>query len=836
MMLNAFSSKTRFVIRYALGCWASLWLGLPAMGEFPEKPITVIVPFAAGGGSGVFVRIFQQAIRENNLSPHPIVVKNISGAGGTIGSRTAREAEPDGHTILCLHDGIYTAQHYGNADWGPSDFEPLAATGRSGVVIAVRGKSPFDSLAELMEEAVKSPYELVFGTNLGAPNHYSALFLQKGKPGAKFRFTQTGGGAKRLAQLKGGHIDLTGFSIAEYEQFKAAGIKALAVLSEVRESSFPIFQRPRSKASIRCTESCNFGGRPKARLRNGSLIWKIFCVKPWQPRPFGNACATSTWIRFLKLGASAGNDPSTQRQLERDRHRKTHAPASGRMDCGRSGRRVLGPGHQRGEKGMIELFSDPSILGLVLLGTILGITVGAVPGLTGTMLIALSLPLTFSMEPVAGLVLLVAMYVGAVSGGLISATLLRMPGTPAAVMTTLDGYPMAISGRPGRALGLGVGASLFGGLVSWLALWQLSEPMADWSTKLGPFELFSLVVLALALLAGWETPRGPAVCSPEASACSWPCGMHPATGELRWTLGMTSMNEGFRLIPVLIGMFAIGKILEDITGKGGTVEKVAGNDSAWIPLGAWQKQLANLFRSSGIGTLIGVLPGVGANIGSLAAYMAAKRASNKPEDFGKGSEDGIVASESANNATVGGALIPLIALGVPGSVIGAVLLGALIVHGLQLRTSSFPAKPRCRSRHHRNGIGSQPDDVLDHGRLRPLDRQAFLRSQENPLPPCCGLLHLGGLRSERALVRRRDHAPFRPSGMEDGKSEATLGRLRHRLRFGPRGGRKLVRRTDGKRRQLPSSPIPSHFSLLPSCGPLPSSLEKERFGKETLMR
>ena len=151
---------------------------------------------------------------------------------------------------------------------------------------------------------------------------------------------------------------------------------------------------------------------------------------------------------------------------------------------------------------MIDLFANPLILGLALLGTVLGISVGAVPGLTGTMLIALSLPLTLSMEPVSGLVLLVGMYVGAVSGGLLSATLLRMPGTPAAVMTTLDGYPMAISGRPGRALGLGVGASLFGGLVSWVALWQLSEPMADWSTKLGPFELFSLVILALALHAG----------------------------------------------------------------------------------------------------------------------------------------------------------------------------------------------------------------------------------------------------------------------------------------------------------------------------------------------
>lgn len=224
------------------GMVAGVFLGAifcAAAAPFPEKPITVIVPFAAGGGSDTFVRIFLKAIREHDLAPQPFVVKNIGGAGGTIGSRAALEAKPDGYTILCLHDGMYTAQHYGNADWGPADFTPIAATGRSGVVVAVADNSPYKDLAELMEDAVARPYQLVYGTNLGAPNHYSALFLQHGKPGAKFRFTQTGGGAKRLAQLKGGHVDVTGFSVAEYEPFKEAGIRALAVLSEEREAAMP---------------------------------------------------------------------------------------------------------------------------------------------------------------------------------------------------------------------------------------------------------------------------------------------------------------------------------------------------------------------------------------------------------------------------------------------------------------------------------------------------------------------------------------------------------------------------------------------------------------------
>jgi tripartite-type tricarboxylate transporter receptor subunit TctC len=235
----SYQSKRIFFVSLLIVILGHLVFLSPLLGKYPSKPITVIVPFAAGGGSDVFVRIFQNAIRKNDLCPQPIVIKNIAGAGGTIGSRTARNAKPDGHTILCLHDGIYTAEHYGNADWGPDDFEPIAATGRSGVVVAVEEDSPYSTLHELMEDARDRPYQLVYGTNLGAPNHYSALFLQNGKSGAKFRFTQTGGGAKRLAQLKGGHIDLTGFSIAEYQQFKDAGIKALASLGEQRESSFP---------------------------------------------------------------------------------------------------------------------------------------------------------------------------------------------------------------------------------------------------------------------------------------------------------------------------------------------------------------------------------------------------------------------------------------------------------------------------------------------------------------------------------------------------------------------------------------------------------------------
>ena len=294
------------------------------------------------------------------------------------------------------------------------------------------------------------------------------------------------------------------------------------------------------------------------------------------------------------------------------------------------------------------------------------------------MLISLTLPLTFSMRYEDALVLLVAMYVGSVSGGLISATLLRMPGTPASIMTTLDGYPMARAGRPGRALGLGITASLVGGMISWGFLVVLARPIAGLSTRLGPFDLFSLVVIALVLIAsvaGRSLVLG--LFSGALGILATMPGMSPATGELRWTLGFAELADGLQLLPVLIGLFAVSQVLVDVVGIDREVEPVAperrGLFMSWKD---WKAQSTNLLRSSLIGTGVGILPGVGANVGSILAYSAARGLSKKPEEFGEGSEEGIVASEAANNATVGGALIPLVALGIPGSVIDAILLGA----------------------------------------------------------------------------------------------------------------------------------------------------------------
>ncbi|MFP6675961.1 MAG: tripartite tricarboxylate transporter permease [Pirellulaceae bacterium] len=346
-------------------------------------------------------------------------------------------------------------------------------------------------------------------------------------------------------------------------------------------------------------------------------------------------------------------------------------------------------------RGVAEVFADPQLLLLMLVGTVAGVMVGAIPGLTGAMLIALTLPLTFAMDGSQAMALLVSMYVGSVSGGLITATLLRMPGTPASIMTTLDGYPMAKRGMAGRALGLGAGASLFGGLISWLFLFLLARPIAVWSTRFGPFEFVGLVLLALVLIAG---VGGKSLVKGLFAAClgvflTIP-GVSPANGESRWTLGIAELSDGFKLLPVLIGLFAVNQMLQSLLETSTTSKQFSASRKGMLqPWTEWRKHVVNLLRSSCLGTWVGVLPGVGANIGSVIAYSAARKASRKPEEFGSGSEEGIVASESANNATVGGALIPLISMGIPGSVIDTILLGALIIHGLQPGPLLFDQNP-----------------------------------------------------------------------------------------------------------------------------------------------
>jgi len=337
----------------------------------------------------------------------------------------------------------------------------------------------------------------------------------------------------------------------------------------------------------------------------------------------------------------------------------------------------------------------PAPFFFIFLGVVVGVTVGAIPGLSGAMVIALTLPLTFFMNSTHALVLLVAMYVGSTAGGLISATLMKMPGTPAAMMTVLDGFPMAKGGRPGRALGFGIIASFIGGMVSWVFLALLAPPLAEIAVRFGPFEIFSMTLVALVLISA--VSQGSMVKGLLAGflgiALSM-VGVDKASGGVRMTFGFHDLEPGFRLLPVILGMLVLSQVISDIVDKNQPMERIRTTTrSMFMSLRDLRRHSVNFLRSSLIGTWIGILPGIGGTTAAIASYTAAKNFSKTPEKFGTGAEEGIVASETANNAAVNGALVPLITLGIPGSVVDVILLGALIIHNLTPGPLLFTENP-----------------------------------------------------------------------------------------------------------------------------------------------
>lgn len=332
-----------------------------------------------------------------------------------------------------------------------------------------------------------------------------------------------------------------------------------------------------------------------------------------------------------------------------------------------------------------HLFTATPLLVLIG-GVLLGIMVGVLPGITAGMLMALVLPFTFGMGSTNAVILLVAIFVGGVSGGLVTATLMRIPGEPNAIMTCLDGYPLAKAGQPGRALGLGNAASIVGGGLSWVALVLLAAPLSKVGIVFGPWENFALVCMALALIASLSggSPLKGLMAALFGMLVSFP-GIDESSGMKRLTFGSPAIEAGFDVLPVMIGIFALSQVIADIVNleEEKTEHVRAGMRGILISARDYVTHGWNMLRSSLIGIGIGILPGVGATIASIVAYTTAKNLSAEPERFGKGSEEAIVAAESANNATTGGTLIPLLTLGIPGGLTDSILLSALIIHNVQ---------------------------------------------------------------------------------------------------------------------------------------------------------
>ena len=334
----------------------------------------------------------------------------------------------------------------------------------------------------------------------------------------------------------------------------------------------------------------------------------------------------------------------------------------------------------------------PFNLLLALAGVTLGTIIGALPGLSATMAVAILVPFTFAMAPASGLIALGAIYTGAIYGGAFSAILVNTPGTPSSIATTFDGYPMAKRGDGGLAVTLATIASVFGGLVGAMTLILLAPPLANVALAFGPTEYFWLAIFGLTLISALSvgnTVKG------LIGACLGllmsTIGVAVVGGDVRYTMDTQILLGGIDITSALIGLYCIPVVIDLVATKAphlSVLEDTRGYRLTEALRISWTNKF-NLIRSSVIGTAVGILPGAGGSIAGLIAYSEARRASKHPEHFGKGEPNGVLATESSNNATVGGGFIPTLVLGIPGTPPDAIILGALLVQGLKIGPSLF---------------------------------------------------------------------------------------------------------------------------------------------------
>lgn len=333
--------------------------------------------------------------------------------------------------------------------------------------------------------------------------------------------------------------------------------------------------------------------------------------------------------------------------------------------------------------GFVNALVPINLLAMIA-GVTIGIVIGCLPGLSAAMGVALLLPMTFSMNASTGLIMLGAIYCGAIFGGSISAILIHTPGTPASAATAIEGYQMTLKGQAGKALGVACIASFFGGLLSCISLYFFAPLLAQLAMKFGSPEYFWLSIFGLTIIAGVSSKsiiKG--LISGAFGLLISTIGMDPMEGVKRFMFGQSSLYEGINVTCALIGLFSMSQALR-LAEKAITQRAKAQKFSdKMLPTKAEMKKIApTIGRSWIIGNLIGILPGAGASIACFMGYNSAKQFSKTKEQFGKGSIEGVAGSEAANNAVTGGSLIPMLTLGIPGESVTAVLMGGLIIQGL----------------------------------------------------------------------------------------------------------------------------------------------------------
>lgn len=345
----------------------------------------------------------------------------------------------------------------------------------------------------------------------------------------------------------------------------------------------------------------------------------------------------------------------------------------------------------------------PKTFMLMSVGVFAGLVAGAIPGFTIAMAVVLTLPFTFGMPPIEGLATMIGVFVGGLSGGLMTGILTGIPGSPSSIATTFDGYPMAKKGQAGLALGLGVWASFFGGVISSILLMTVAPVLSLIGLEFGPWDFFALMIFALSIttsLAGEDMLKG--LIAGMIGLIVTIVGQDQTAGIARFTFGVDVLKQGFPFLAVLVGLFAFSQLLKDVRDHEAArrpLELDGAARSARIAISHWGaiKLIARKWRvtlhASLVGVFVGILPAVGASVSNILAYDQVKKASKYPEQFGTGIPDGVIASESANNATAGGDIMTMMALGIPGDLVTAIMLGALIMHNVAPSPTFISTQP-----------------------------------------------------------------------------------------------------------------------------------------------
>jgi len=341
-----------------------------------------------------------------------------------------------------------------------------------------------------------------------------------------------------------------------------------------------------------------------------------------------------------------------------------------------------------------SILADPYSLFVIVAGTIGGVVIGALPGLSSTMAVALLLPFTVSMDVVPAIAMLSALYCAGTYGGSITAILINSPGTPAACATAFDGYPLAEKGQAGRALGMAVWGSFFGGTFSVFVLLLAAPVLARLAYDFGAPEYFALALFGMSMLASISGES--AVKNLIGGAFGLliaTVGIDFTTGVERFTFGFPELMDGIDFIPVMIGIFGLSELLTQANVLDRVYRHLAAEAVKLPSREDFRKVWKCMVRSCGIGTFIGVLPAEGGTVAAMIAYNEAKRWSKEPEMFGHGALEGVAGPETANNAATGAAMVPTLALGIPGSATTAVIMGALMVHGIRPGPHLFIEQP-----------------------------------------------------------------------------------------------------------------------------------------------